>query len=758
MFENLEKRQLLASAALAGGVLTVLGDSNRTNTLQVEFSGSTQIVAKFNGAQKFFAKSAVKEVVIRGGDKADYLATTNSATIKSTIRAGSGNDTIWSGGGNDVIYGDGGNDSISGRNGNDTIYGGAGNDTIDGGGGHDKYDGGGGSDVYRNVESRLTTTPSTGGSTGSPSTGGSSTGSGTGTDPTPFPGTGTTGTPNAVIAVQTSNIPAGNAIHVHALSSSLNGGSQTTARYEWDFGDPGSKYNTLVGWNAAHQYTRPGTYTIKLRVTNEGGKSDSVTRQINVSSANRRQIYVSSSGSDSSSGSSSSPVKTLSRARAIAGSGNNTEILLRRGDTFSVGDSISFTGDNVAISAYGSGALPTVRWDGARKYSPIFFFSGSNVLVENLSITSKFTDREKTNMPDGLSLGGHNITVRGVEFLNIGNAVNSNAQPTGVLVQESTAPSDVGLRSYFVWVEGNDHVLLGNRVANSTREATFRVSRNAQRLLVHDNVFTNRSRVSAGDSLDTAKNTVSVQWGAHAYLSDNTFNNGPVRIGPLGEADGHRFPTSRFNNTVMEGNTFNAPVFTLHGASDTVYRNNVGTANGYPAYTIEGYNSAYGRGVNNVTLVNNTVRNDSFKGKFLDVGGSVNGITLVNNLYSAPDLQPGAFEAAPVFVTSSDLSSFRAITNNVWSVGKPLPYAEGGMNYVWSNWSNAQGYHTAAEWNARPQVGTDVFSNVSVGSNFAPSSSSAAANAGRLFGGVFTDINGKIRPSSGGWSAGAVQV
>ena len=42
-------------------------------------------------------------------------------------------------------------------------------------------------------------------------------------------------------------------MHVHALSSTLNGGSPVTARYEWDFGDSAGKYNKLVGWNAAQK-------------------------------------------------------------------------------------------------------------------------------------------------------------------------------------------------------------------------------------------------------------------------------------------------------------------------------------------------------------------------------------------------------------------------------------------------------------------------------------------------------------------------
>ena len=34
-------------------------------------------------------------------------------------------------------------------------------------------------------------------------------------------------------------------------------------------------------------------------------------------------------------------------------------------------------------------------------------------------------------------------------------------------------------------------------------------------------------------------------------------------------------------------------------------------------------------------------------------------------------------------------------------------YAQGGINYVWSYWSNQQGYKTPSEWEAYGQVGKD---------------------------------------------------
>ena len=41
-------------------------------------------------------------------------------------------------------------------------------------------------------------------------------------------------------------------MNVQALGSSFGSGTALNSTIAWDFGDPGSKYNTLVGFNAAH--------------------------------------------------------------------------------------------------------------------------------------------------------------------------------------------------------------------------------------------------------------------------------------------------------------------------------------------------------------------------------------------------------------------------------------------------------------------------------------------------------------------------
>ena len=65
----------------------------------------------------------------------------------------------------------------------------------------------------------------------------------------------------------------------------------------------------------------------------------------------------------------------------------------------------------------------------------------------------------------------------------------------------------------------------------------------------------------------------------------------------------------------------------------------------------------------------------------------------------------------------------------------------------------AVGYKTPGEWNALPQVGSDVFSDVSI-NGYTPAANGAAANAGSQADGVFYDFYGHARPASGPISAG----
>ena len=91
-------------------------------------------------------------------------------------------------------------------------------------------------------------------------------------------------------------------LHVNALTVPLAAGTPLTARYAWDFGDPAGRYDTLVGFVAAHVYDRPGTYPVTLTVTDEAGHVTTLRDAVTVTPDRRRAIYVAPDGSDANNG------------------------------------------------------------------------------------------------------------------------------------------------------------------------------------------------------------------------------------------------------------------------------------------------------------------------------------------------------------------------------------------------------------------------------------------------------------------------
>src|SRR5262249_50155085 len=153
----------------------------------------------------------------------------------------------------------------------------------------------------------------------------------------------------------------------------------------------------------------------------------------------RKIIYVSNDGSDNNSGLSPQlALRTLDKARTLVG--DNTEILLNRGDTFTLSNTLLIKGINVVIGAYGTGDNPRVNWAGATGYSPVM---STDLSARDVTIQDITFDKESDH--DAISAGGKNITVRGVQFLNVGYGVNANKKPTGLLVQDSSAPTETGM-------------------------------------------------------------------------------------------------------------------------------------------------------------------------------------------------------------------------------------------------------------------------------------------------------------------------
>lgn len=520
----------------------------------------------------------------------------------------------------------------------------------------------------------------------------------------------------AVIALRAmdTTIEAGQSFHIEATGTTVPGYQIEDAKFSWDFGDEGSRYNTLAGFNAAHVYERAGTYTVRLTVTVPGGKVSTATSIVTVKPATiNRTIYVSNGGSDSNDGrSSSSPVRSIAQAIQLAGS--DSQILVKRGDTFNQTSTVTINGSNIRLGTYGSGNAPRVVWTGDRSSRPVMFYIPStarDVTVRGFTFDSIYSgDTEQTGMVITFNIGAKKAVIRDNTFLNVGYALNMNLQPAGIMVMDNNAPLETGVRDYFCWVQGTDIVIVGNNVANSTREHIVRVG-GGDRVLIANNRFTNLDRSNV-DPRDTAKGAIVSQKGSYSYIANNEVR-GPAGVGPLGENDGLSEKWARFRHSAVEGNVmYNATFFLQHGAENVTFRDNTFFANDMAAISVKAYNSTYQRGVVDLVLDHNVAVNNGTTGNFLKLEGRADQVTLTNNVYVAPYLKPGSFGTAAVSVAMADLSGFRLIGGNVWpSPSRGNAFANGGIIFVGLEYTSANHYDPT-RWNAQSVVGDDQFIDV----------------------------------------------
>ncbi|MDB5288814.1 MAG: domain containing protein [Phycisphaerales bacterium] len=742
-----------------GGNDTItVGDGNDW----IDGRGGNDVIRAGNGNDVIYGDNGNDSIT--AGNGADKIWGENG---DDTIVTGSGNSALDAGPGNDSVVAGAGNNLIYGQGGNDTLVAGTGYDTIWGGGGYNVLHGATSKTIYPDLNGMDTAPagsvassappPGAGGISGGLTQGGVSANNAT--------ITGSNGgdalAPKPVIVLMGKTGVGPHTVFVHALSSTLGAGTPLTAHYQWNFGDPSGKYNTLVGWNAAHTYDNPGTYTVTLSITNQSGKTRTLTTTVSVVADTRRTIYVDTNGSDLNNGlSPSTPIKTVARVEALMGS--STRVLFHAGEVFNVSYGITLPFHDVLIGSYGSGAQPVLNRVTGTGSSILSMFDNSNqIVIQNITLDSPWKPvgviAEK--MPaDGIFPAGTNITIRNVTFLNLDVGIDSDRSPDGTLVQDCNAPLATGLRGVFIWAQGADQVYLGNTVANSTREHIIR-SVQVDRELIAYNHLTNLDRRPLGDALDDNKGTVDIHRGTYAYVADNWLYGGELRAGPRSGPAAVPGDTTQW--TVFDGNhTFGHEVQVYPGTYHLMIRNNVISMDHNSCISIVPANPA-GDNVQDITIVNNTGITNSSGGCFLYVtsGAAANSLTVQNNLWIAPNLLPGTGGAAAIFVIDKSTAMFRLVSNNVWPMPKVFnPYAAGGMMYFWTSWAPPSGYYTPAAWNALPQVYNDRFSQIPVTSGYMPGSSSYATLASPAVAGVFADVNGKLRSLSGTVTAGAMQM
>jgi PKD repeat protein len=779
VLETLEDRRMmsaspLGTAVLTNGVLTINGDPTLPSKIMVDYANSgkdtSHIGVYVSQTYKTFPTAQVKKMLLNGGSGGNYIYIDPHITIPSVIHAGSGNDIVRGGGGdntiyggtgndylhaegtNNVIYAESGNNTLVGDKSHNTLYAGTGKDILNGGGGHGSIVGASAQDTILNDsrETRVsaatnassdagddsgssgTNTGSTGtGTTGNTNKGGTdtgNTGSGTSTgsgktsdptDPTPTsPSNPNAPAPAPVIQLLDGVRQVGLGVNVEALSTKLNAGTAITAKYDWNFGDVGSRFNDLTGFNASHVYDQPGNYTITLTVTNEDGGVASVSRQITIAASTRQQIFVDSvNGSDSNAGTQNAPLRSLDQAFNMVS--DNTEVLLKAGDIFQVTGAQNINYTNVLVGRYGnaSDADPIVNHSHGTAAGTFYVSGNSNgVTIENLTIQSPYGVTSNGQAPKvsiiGVYVGGKNIVVRGCQFINIDDAINENGNPTGVLIQDNSSPTTTSLRGYFVWGQGSQSVIVGNTILNSTREHVVRMV-DMTEATVEGNTFGNLDRTGV-DPSDASKGAIEMHRGSYAYIADNTITDGDIRTGPLG-LWGEAATSSTEWCVIADNQLTETMIYVQSGTHHAMIEGNVVTNSAKQAFVFSGVDGQ-GRTSQDITLLNNTAIDTGTQGNFLRVWGHVDGIVMKNNLWVAPNITPGSYATAAVYLNEANLSSFTEISGNIW----PAPattggYAHGGMMYVSTP---GNGYVTPDQWNALNGVQGDTFQNVPLGDTY----------------------------------------
>ncbi|HXE53068.1 MAG TPA: PKD domain-containing protein, partial [Tepidisphaeraceae bacterium] len=531
----------------------------------------------------------------------------------------------------------------------------------------------------------------------------------------PGSGTGTKATDGtqAVITQLGTTVMVGEGVNVNGTSSTLGAGTDLTDIYQWNFGDPNSRFNTMTGWNAGHVYDNPGVYTITLTITDVNCQVSTATSKVTVTADNRPIIYVDTNGSDSNNGlSPSTPVKTAAKAFELAGS--DSVIEFHRGEKFAVNQTLMINGNDMAVSTYGSGANPVlVRGVGDGSVTIFLTNKASNITVQNLTFDSIYpaVNGIGAEIPVvGVWAQGTNVVVRNCTFLNVEDAVEGNWGLNGVVVQDNSAPLMTGLRGYFCWVDGSNWTIDGNTVVNTTRQHVVRGNDQAiDSVEIAGNNFA--KPLNPQDPGETMKCTVNFRGGSHIYVTGNVLN-GVVSFGP----DDYSDLSQNVSDVVIENNRITQQLDLIDGVHHFMVRNNVLQLDGTDQIYVKSVDTGVsGRYVTDITLTHNTGIDNATGGQFLYVAGNAQPgiITLTDNLFIAPHLQLGINMGASVLVDTPNLNAFSLISGNVWPAAtgsnRDVP---GAVNYAYGSWYADQGWLTATEWNSQSQVENDVFQTV----------------------------------------------
>jgi hypothetical protein len=414
-----------------------------------------------------------------------------------------------------------------------------------------------------------------------------------------------------------------------------------TQSYAWDFGDPTAPYDQVSGFNAAHVYSTPGTYLVKMN-----GSPLTVTV-----TANKRTVV---------------PINTQADMDALAKVGNlakvsNRWIQLKAGATFTVNGVIFLYSND-----WMTGAATLVPASGTSFGSTVigFPYNAAQVLVEGFTVRGNGTYKPMLVNLDGPM---YQIVFKDIAFSGMTKGFDIGGG-AGLLIQNvGLAPwTAEGLTSNYSWATPMAMSMYGNNfysAANSgDGEPGIRFNGGQLISMVGNNI----------GGFIGKYDDISFRGAKNIYLGGNTVRGGVINT-QLGTSQDAQ-PGLTCANVVIEKNTFdnidlqieggtssvriNGNTFTLHPSSDKAY---------YALYPIQNVQLASLGGVQ-FGLTTGPMSIDSNQFYFLETNTALYGetirfsstvnTTVTNNLFYTAGVAP--FQGSP----------YPPFTGNTFYVGK----------------------------------------------------------------------------------------
>lgn len=356
--------------------------------------------------------------------------------------------------------------------------------------------------------------------------------------------------------------------------------------YEWDFGDPnagswavsGKSKNHATGYVAAHVYETPGTYTVRLTVTDLDGHSESYQSEIvvqdpDVAYPGPSTICV-STGADFAGCPAGATQLTTDQIADIAQYVDaNQRVLLRRGDLWQTSEAITIsTTGPFTLGAFGDCASPDERGicSNAPSIQAIGAVEESIFRLHRVSDTRIMDLRLEAPYEYHGALGGvtdiSTVLALRLQVEGFGTPLGNSHWETDGHDQYMYVECDAGYSEGNIIYIGSERLaLLGNRFRNPSESHVVRVWQAHKGVISHNDISGSSQDTDAGrhaiklhgpseDVISDPSEAGLARRTQYVVVSNNLFGGSgpwPVAIGPQ---DGSQ--DERLRDLVVEQNRF----------------------------------------------------------------------------------------------------------------------------------------------------------------------------------------------------------